>query len=169
MRAEISVKQGSNAFFELASTQERLRSSHAGDFVYENPLLDKLIASWAKLQSDWVLERSAAVIDLGASAFTPDMVFCHSTGKQIFLEVLGFWTPRYLNERLQEFAHDKFKEFILVMSDELRGSHEPPNTVPPNVIVCKTVIDPGAIQTTLEQLASSSNQIEYSSSNQIEY
>ncbi len=89
------------------------------------------------------------------------MVFCHPTGKQIFLEVLGFWTPRYLNERLQEFAHDKFKEFILVMSDELRGSHEQPNTVPPNVIVCKTVIDPGAIQTTLEQLTSGNNQIGY--------
>jgi hypothetical protein len=47
------------------------------------------------------------------------------------------------------------------MSGELRGSHEQPNTVPPNVIVCKTVIDPGAIQTTLEQLTSGNNQIGY--------
>ena len=116
-------------------------------------MLDKLIASWAKLQSDWVLERSTAVIDLDASAFTPDLVFRHRAGKQIFLEALGFWTPRYLNERLREFAHDKFEDFILVMSDELRGSHEPPTDLPPNVIVCKTVIDPGVIQATLDQLA----------------
>lgn len=153
MRAEISAKQGGSAFFELASTQERLRPPDTGDFVYENLLLDKLIVSWAKLQSDWVLERSAAVIDLGASAFTPDMVFRHSGGKQIFLEALGFWTPRYLNERLREFAHDGFKDFILVMSEELRGSHEPPTDLPPNVIICKTVIDPGIVRATLDQLA----------------
>ena len=153
MRAEISAKQGGSAFFELASTQDRLRPPDTGDFVYENPLLDKLIVSWAKLQSDWVLERSAAVIDLGASAFTPDMVFRHPAGKQIFLEALGFWTPRYLNERLREFAHDGFKDFILVMSEELRGSHEPPTDLPPNVIICKTVIDPGLIRATLDQLA----------------
>ncbi|MDT7777514.1 MAG: uncharacterized protein QOC99_26 [Acidobacteriota bacterium] len=147
MRAEIQAKQpGHVVYFELSSKQTRLRSHYAGVTAYENPVIEKLSAVWERAGGEWTLEPSSEVIDLGDSAFIPDFLLRHNaSGARVFLEVLGFWTPEYLRERLLEFDHAGVRNFILAAWDELRGSRDVMTNIPPNTIVFKKNLDPGVV------------------------
>jgi predicted nuclease of restriction endonuclease-like RecB superfamily len=154
MRAEIaSGKPGrENAFFELSSSQKRLQSDYLGGLADENPVIEKFAAKWEKFESEWTLAPSSEVIPLAESAFIPDFVLQHKDGHTFYLEVLGFWTPRYLEKRLKEFAHARFHNFILAAWDELRGSRDPLSKIPTNTIVFKRSLDPVAVELMLHEL-----------------
>ena len=155
MRAEIAQKPASaHAFFELASDQTRLRSHYlSAAATRESSAQEKLLESWARFQSAWTIEPSSEVIDLGESAFIPDFMLAHPGGQQVYLEILGFWTPRHLQERLKEFEHAGIKNFIVAAWDELRGSREPMTRVPPHAIIYKRNLEPIAVELALGQLA----------------
>jgi hypothetical protein len=146
MRAEIQGRGGQVAYFELTSEQTRLRSHYPEIAPYENPVVEKLAAAWARAATGWTLDPSRVVIDLGDSAFIPDYVLRHAeTGAAVFLELLGFWTPEHLRDRLLEFAHAGRADFILAAWDELRGTRDPMTNVPPNTILFKRSLDPAAV------------------------
>ena len=146
MRAEIQGRQNRVAYFELTSEQTRLRSHYPEVTPYANPVVDKLANAWARAATGWTLEPSSVVIDLGDSAFIPDYVLRHAeTGAHVFLELLGFWTPEHLRERLLEFEHAGLSNFILAVWDDLRGTRDPMTNVPPNTIVFKRSLDPTAV------------------------
>ncbi len=92
------------------------------------------------------------MIDLGDSAFIPDFVLRNPPGARVFLEVLGFWTPEHLRERLLEFDHARIKNFVLAAWDELRGSRDPLTNVPPNTIVFKRSLDPSVVALMADKL-----------------
>ncbi len=156
MRAEISLKPGTggggSAFFELSSQQQQLRSHYLSAVPYENPVVEKLAESWARFDSPWTLEESREVIDLGESAFIPDFVIRHPEGKRVYLEILGFWTPQYLHDRLREFAHGGIDNFIIAAWDELRGSRDPLVSVPPHTIIFKKNLDPAVVELAINKL-----------------
>jgi uncharacterized protein len=138
MQAEIESKYAGSVFFELTGGETRLRSNLLAAMSGENPLTEKLKLSWAKTAGDWSLKESREVIDLGESAFAPDFILRSAGGRVVYLEVMGFWTPAYLSERLRQFERARFKDFILVVSEEFRGSRDNPVNLPANVLVCKT-------------------------------
>jgi predicted nuclease of restriction endonuclease-like RecB superfamily len=157
MHAEITLKPVSggastSAFFEMDSQQHQLRSSYLPSASNENALLEKLSESWGEFESAWTLERSSEVIDLGESAFIPDFVIRHRDGQEFYLELLGFWTPRHLQERLREFEHYAIKNFLIAAWDELRGSRDALTRVPPHVIVFKKNLEPVAVELAIEKL-----------------
>jgi uncharacterized protein len=146
MRAEIQGRQNRVAYFKLASGQTRLRSHYPEITPYENPVVEKLSTAWARSANGWTLAPSSEVIDLGGSAFIPDFMLRHAeTGAEVYLEVLGFWTPDHLRERLLEFDHAGLRNFILAAWEDLRGTREPMTNVPPNTIVFKRSLDPATV------------------------
>jgi predicted nuclease of restriction endonuclease-like RecB superfamily len=155
MRAEIAQKPGSgHAFFELGSDQTRLRSHYLSATARESSVQEKFVESWTRFDSVWTLEPSSEVIDLGESAFIPDFVLTHTDGHRFYLEILGFWTPRHLQERLKEFEHAGITNFIVAAWDELRGSREPVTRVPPHAIIFKNKLDPISVELALSSLIS---------------
>jgi hypothetical protein len=94
----------------------------------------------------WSLAASGEVVDLGGSAFIPDFVLRRKDGgARLLLEVLGFWTPEHLRERLLEFDHAGIRNFILAAWDDLRGSRDPLTNIPPHTIIFKKSLDPAAV------------------------
>jgi predicted nuclease of restriction endonuclease-like RecB superfamily len=158
MRAEISMKPGerggagASAFFEMDSNQQQLRSSYLPAAPAENAVLEQLPRSWAAYESAWTLERSSEVVNLGESAFVPDFVLRHEDGALFYLEALGFWTPRHLQERLREFEHYGIRNFLIAAWDELRGSRDPLTRVLPHVIIYKKKLEPVAVELAIEKL-----------------
>ena len=147
MRAEIETKRG-KPFFELSRERRDLMPEESiwtgGD------ALEKFLTAWARLQSDWRVAACREVVDLGGTAFVPDAVLEDSTGRKVYVEVFGFWTPRYLKDRLEEFARAGFTNFVLLVSEELRGSREAPAALPPNVVGYKTSPDARAVLAAVE-------------------
>ncbi len=153
MSAEVAQKQGGNVFYELASEQTELKSCYYDEPEYENPDLEKLKKNWEKFSDDeWQLKENRQVIDLGKTAFVPDLVLISPRGEEIYLDVLGFWTPKSLKKRLEEFRVANFQKFIFAASNELRGSREEPLWTSENVIFYKTKIEPKLLVETAEDL-----------------
>lgn len=142
LRAEIAQKKGKNLFFELSSEQTEIVSNRIDETPYENPDIQKLQKNWEKFSTDWQLTPNREVIDLGKTAFVPDLVLISPEKEKIFLDVLGFWTPKSLQKRLEEFASVNFTKFIIAASNELRGSREEFLRESVNVILYKTKIEP---------------------------
>lgn len=151
LRAEIEAKN-KQVFFELNSKQKQLYAEHFADTTEENPLLEKLLSKWPEAEYGWALSRSNEVIDLGETAFAPDLVAQPTTGQSVYIELLGFWTPRYLQQRLLEFERSGMHNYLLAVSEEWRGSREEPTNLPPNVIVYKTALDARTLRTALSAL-----------------
>lgn len=151
MRTEIGSKSRGSAFFELNSNQTRLRAEDSQIQTSEGGFVEKLIARWARTPSEWALEPNNEVLDLGESAFIPDFALRHSSGRKVYLEVLGFWSPRYLTDRLKEFERAGFKDFLLAASEEYRASREGLGALPPNLILFKSSLDPKDVQAALSQ------------------
>jgi predicted nuclease of restriction endonuclease-like RecB superfamily len=152
MRAEIGTKTGA-AFFELDSKQKHLRSHYVADDIQpQNQQIAKLLGDFGKLGSEWEAQLSQEVIDLGESAFVPDLVFIRDDDEPIYLEMLGYWTPRSLNERLKEFARAGFENYAIAASEEMRCSRDAPSQLPPNVIVYKKTLNARELQARLARL-----------------
>src|SRR2546421_11545628 len=103
MRAEIAQKAPAvgTAHFELDSKQRRLRSHYLSATFDAQTDRDELAERWARHDTPWELAPNREVIDIGATAFIPDYVLTHPDGRRVYLELLGFWTPQYLHERLR--------------------------------------------------------------------
>jgi predicted nuclease of restriction endonuclease-like RecB superfamily len=157
MRAEIGTKTGA-AFFELDSEQKRLRSHYVADELQsQNRQIAKLLGDFGKLDGEWEARPSQEVIDLGESAFVPDLVFLRDGDEPIYLELLGYWTPRSLNERLKEFARAGFGNYAIAASEEMRCSRDAPSQLPPNVIVYKKSLNARELQARLARLTGTSD------------
>ena len=141
-RAEIADKQGGNLFYELSSEQTELVSNRFDEPEYKNPDIEKLLKNWEKSATEWRLKENRKVIDLGKTAFIPDLILASPGGKEVYLDILGFWTPKSLQKNLAEFEAANFSKFIIAASHELRGSREEPLWENPNVIFYKTKIEP---------------------------
>jgi len=157
MRAEIGTKTGA-AFFELDSDQTRLRSHYVPDEMrQQNPQIAKLLEDFGRLDGEWDAQPCLEVIDLGESAFVPDLVFTRNGDEPIYLEALGYWTPRSLNERLKEFARAGFGNYAIAASEEMRCSRDAPAQLPPNVIVYKKSLNARELQSRLARLTETSD------------
>lgn len=152
LRAEIAQKKGKNLFFELTSEQTEIVSNRLDDAPYENPDIKKLQKNWEKFATGWQLTENREVVDLGKTAFVPDLVLISPAKEKIFLDVLGFWTPKSLHKRLEEFASAKFRRFIIAASQELRGSREEFLKESENLILYKSKIEPLLLVHTAEKL-----------------
>jgi predicted nuclease of restriction endonuclease-like RecB superfamily len=153
MRAEIALKPGAgSAFFEMDSEQRQLRSHYFPAMPYQNPVIERLAEKWAEFDSPWTLEPSSEIMDLGERAFIPDYVLSHPEGRQVHLEILGFWTPQHLHERLKELERAGVSNFILAAWEELRGSRDPLARTPPHTIVFKRNLDPVVVELMLNEM-----------------
>ncbi len=150
-RAEINDKRGT-CFYELSSEQNELVSNRLDEPEYENPIHEKLKRDWEKSSVDWKLKENKEVIDLGKTAFIPDFVLISPDKKKIYLDVLGFWTPKSLQKRLEEFRAANYKKFILAAWADLRGSREEPAFSSENVVFFKTKLEPILLTETAEKL-----------------
>jgi predicted nuclease of restriction endonuclease-like RecB superfamily len=152
MTAEIDVKPHGTAFYELESRTTRLRLSETYVAPTRHPLVDKLLEALLRIEGEWRAEASAEVVDLGETAFVPDAVARHSDGSEVHIEVLGFWTPRFLADRLECLAQSPSVCYLLIATEELFASRDPYTRSHPNVLVVKSSLDPRALGAALDRL-----------------
>ena len=140
MKAELAGKAGP-VFYELTSEQRQLRSHYRLGGSAGRPDLDKVLADWSKGNRAGTLERCGEVIDGGGSAWVPDLIIQTSDQPPLYLELLGFWTPHSLANRLKQIKQTGVGRYLLAVSNELRCSRDELTTVPPQVLVYKTALD----------------------------
>jgi len=69
-------------------------------------------------KSKWQISREGGVLSQDGVVFIPDFAFKHEDGRTAFLEIVGFWTPEYLRNKLSKLRRFE-KENIIVAVPEV--------------------------------------------------
>lgn len=70
-------------------------------------------------RSDWTLHREATLVHLGDELLLPDFTLRHRDGREVLVELVGFWTPEYLEEKLRKLRRAGIPNLVLVVSRKL--------------------------------------------------
>jgi len=130
MVGEILVDEttGETRQFALDPTEDP-DSHYAGD-QFDSDVERTLADKWERANTDWKLVREDDVFDLGAEVMIPDFAIEHPDGRRAILEIVGFWTPEYLDAKLEKIRKVEADNFVLaVLSNWIvraRSSGAPP-------------------------------------------
>jgi predicted nuclease of restriction endonuclease-like RecB superfamily len=104
------------------SSSDGLRS-HLPEFgVYTPPELQMFAESFASKVSGWVLATDPHPIPLEGGIWVPDFKLTHAaTGKEVFVEVFGFWRKGDIQQHYRKLQKEMAGKFVLCVSEQLRA------------------------------------------------
>lgn len=100
-----------------------------------------------KTRDGWTLSREDTVLHHGQKVFMPDFTLRHEDGREVLLEIVGFWTEAYLAEKLSVLGEFKGRRVLLAVAEQVAES------LPPGVgdiLTYKSAIKLEALMATLE-------------------
>ncbi|GGC71042.1 DUF790 family protein [Haloferax sulfurifontis] len=141
MTAEILVDEATNETQQFTLDQsEGLDSHYSAGQRFDSDVERTLARKWERANTDWELVREDDVFDLGAEVMIPDFAIEHPDGRRVILEIVGFWTPEYLESKLEKIRQVEAENFILAVSERLECASEDFGSVAERVLWFKTGI-----------------------------
>ena len=125
MDAEILIDEttGETRRFTLNHT-EGLGSHYSARKRFDSDVERTLAQKWERATTEWELVREDDVFDLGAEVMIPDFAIEHPDGRRAILEIVGFWTPEYLDSKLAKIREIEAENFVLAVSERLDCASE---------------------------------------------
>lgn len=108
---------------ELDHTED-LSSHYSARSDFDSDVERTLAQKWERANTDWELIREDDVLDLGAEVMLPDFALEHPDGQRVLFEIVGFWTPEYLDEKLAKIQDANRDNLIVAVSERLDCSSE---------------------------------------------
>ena len=96
-----------------------LSSHYAAQSGFDSDVERTLADKWERANTEWNLVREDDVLDLGAEIMLPDFAIEHPDGRRIILEIVGFWTPEYLAEKLSKIRAADSANLVVAVSERL--------------------------------------------------
>ena len=94
--------------------------SHYGiNTTYDSLLEESFAKSWQKLDTPWRLEREVDLLPLPGSVMIPDFRLVHPDGRDFLLEIVGYWSPQYLQKKFYQTQKVERDNLILAISERL--------------------------------------------------
>ncbi len=109
--------------FDLDHT-EGLSSHYSAQSDFDSDMERTLAQKWERTNTDWELIREDDVLDLGAEVMLPDFAVENPDGRRVLFEIVGFWTPEYLDEKLAKIRDVDRDNLIVAVSERLDCSAE---------------------------------------------
>ncbi|MGH9754533.1 MAG: DUF790 family protein, partial [Blastocatellia bacterium] len=124
----VIVKKGERLNFAL-DDQSRLVSHFRRFPLFDSRLESDFAADFQKAferrRHDWRLARADAVIPLERNeVMIPDFTLRNQNGREVYLEIVGFWTPEYLNRKIEKVKAARLDNLILAVSKRLALGEE---------------------------------------------
>lgn len=105
----------------LLSSDDGLVSHYADTGTYTPPELVMFADLFRKKVTDWQIDEETDVFPLGDSFWVPDFRLTQlSTGRSLYLEVLGFWRRGSAEKHLERLRFHAQQPFLLAISDQLK-------------------------------------------------
>ncbi|MCU0289555.1 MAG: DUF790 family protein [Acidobacteria bacterium] len=139
MEARIQTRRkGFTASFQL-STADILKSHLPAPEEFDSSYEETFAGKWGdENREGWRLIREGGILQKGQKVFIPDFVLEHEDGRRVYLEIVGFWTPEYLQAKFESLR--VFSEHhILVAAAEAAAEKIP--GLPANAILFKSSLN----------------------------
>ncbi|MEM8639349.1 MAG: DUF790 family protein [Cyanobacteria bacterium P01_G01_bin.54] len=119
---------------------------------YDSLLEQAFAKRWAKLKTDWVLEREVNLVPIPGSVMIPDFRFVHPDGRDYIFEIVGYWRPEYLQKKFRQIRQSDVENLIVAVSEKLNLEKAGVDirNVPARLIWFKEKIDPKVVLAILE-------------------
>lgn len=92
------------------------RAKRAGyDSAWERSLATDFRAKFGATRGEWTLSREVTPVVAGDELFLPDFTLRHADGREALIEIVGFWTPEYLEAKARKVAAARLEHLILVV------------------------------------------------------
>jgi uncharacterized protein len=126
-----------------------LRSEVVPAEEFDSKLEEDLYREWAELDNcDWQLRRESRILHAGQLVFIPDFEAIHKSGRRVLIEIVGFWTPEYLNHKMHVLK--QFKDQSIVVLVHSKGAAKVASTGSHRVLEYKSKIIVGKLLAILE-------------------
>jgi uncharacterized protein len=115
--------------------------------TYDSMLEESFAKRWDSLKTDWVLEREVDLIPIPGSVMIPDFRIVHPDGRNVLLEIIGFWRPEYLQKKFAQVRRAECDNLIIAISERLnldKAGVKVAN-VPAKIIWFKDKLSPKAV------------------------
>ena len=132
MEAEVLLRRGWRpVVFALAGT-DGLRSRVPAPALFDSKIEETLARKFGASRDGWRLEREAAILEAGEALLVPDFVFTHEDGTEVALEIVGYWTPEYLAEKMAKLERVRSTNLIVAVRKALalRAGRLPAEVLP---------------------------------------
>jgi predicted nuclease of restriction endonuclease-like RecB superfamily len=141
MAADILVDEAAGETRQLTlDDTEPLTSHYSAGECFDSDLERTLARKWERANTDWALHREQDVLDLGAEVMLPDFAVEHPDGRRALFEIVGFWTPEYLDEKLAKIRAADVDNLVLAVSEQLGCASEDFGNAAERVLWFKTGI-----------------------------
>jgi predicted nuclease of restriction endonuclease-like RecB superfamily len=94
---------------------------------------------WGENREGWTLQREGEILHRGQKVFFPDFVLRHRDGRTVLLEIVGFWTPEYLQAKFHTLQLFQWHSILVAVAESARRQMA---DLPPGAIPFKTVLRP---------------------------
>jgi predicted nuclease of restriction endonuclease-like RecB superfamily len=127
--AQLQGKYGRRYRLDLSS-DDGLQSAVMPSAEFDSQLEADFFRAWDPEKLDgWKLERESEILHSGQHVFTPDFVLISPQGRRILLEIVGFWTPEYLQAKLATIRQFAKHEVLVAVAEE--AQFDLPDCQPP--------------------------------------
>ncbi len=133
----------------LLSPKDGLKSHLDEPAPFDSLLEEKFAERFGTERQGWRLVREGNVIYQDQHVFIPDFTFQHEDGTEVLFEIVGFWTPEYLEQKRTTLR--RFRRHRILVAVPERSLHKSA-VVPEGYLVYKTAIKPKAVLEALEQV-----------------
>ena len=96
-----------------------LETYYSGGQRFDSDVERTLASKWKRATTEWKLVREGDVLDLGPEVMLPDFALEHPDGRRAILEIVGFWTPEYLSEKVEKIRTAEVDDLVLAVSERL--------------------------------------------------
>jgi predicted nuclease of restriction endonuclease-like RecB superfamily len=96
-----------------------------GEMTFDSGVEADFAARFEALDLDWDLVREPDPLAAGAHVVIPDFAFDDRHGEfRVFFEIMGFWTPEYVEKKLSRLADLEDVELLVAVDDSLGVGEE---------------------------------------------
>lgn len=100
------------------SSADQLHSHLPADDEFDSSVEAAFCEKWGDEPRDgWRLLREAEILHVGQKTFVPDFVLQHDSGRRVLMEIVGFWTPEYIQHRVETLQVFRETPIILAIAE----------------------------------------------------
>jgi hypothetical protein len=120
------------------SAGDGLHSHFPPPNLFDSRVEEKFAKRWGEqAPSGWRLIREGEILHANQKVFVPDFVFRHEDGRTVLMEIVGFWTPEYLEAKRRTLELFRPQRVLLAVADAVGKPESEPW---PDAIRYKTVL-----------------------------
>jgi predicted nuclease of restriction endonuclease-like RecB superfamily len=120
------------------SAADGLHSHFPPPDTFDSRVEEKFAKQWGeKARDGWRLFREGEILLCNQKVFTPDFVLRHENGRTVFMEIVGFWTPEYLEAKRRTLKVFQPQKVLLAVAE---GTDKSPGAPWPDAIWYKSAL-----------------------------